>query len=60
MRIMGDRLWMQRFMCTVTRALKSSTGGRGSSPSNIKSTRAFKSGQASSGERPLMPKELPR
>jgi hypothetical protein len=44
----------------VTRALKSSTGGRGSSPSKISNTRAFSNGQASSGDRPLIPKELPR
>ena len=60
MRMMGERLWTQRLMCTVTSALKSSTGGRGSSPSKMSSTLAFNSGHASSGDRPLMPNELPR
>ena len=57
---MGERLCIQRLICTVTNALKSSTGGRGSSPSNINNTLAFNNGHASSGERPLSPKELPK
>src|SRR5690242_7981651 len=56
----GERFCMHRLICTVTRALKSSTGGLGSSPSKISRTLAFSNGHASSGERPLMPKADPR
>ena len=60
MRIMGDRFCMQRLMWTATRALKSSTGGRGSSPANISNTVAFNKGHASSGVIPGRLNEFPR
>lgn len=56
----GARRWIHRFKCTETKALKSSIGGRGSSPSKMCRRRALRRGHASSGVMPGTPNAAPR